>query len=60
MEHILHALNEHIAHQNWLLRCERNARDEVEKELEAVKAENHRLNRIVQDHPSREASTHEP
>jgi len=54
MDHLLKALDEHIAHQDWLLRCEKNAKEELEKEVDKLKAENHRLNQRLKDDEARE------
>jgi hypothetical protein len=47
MDHILKALDEHIAYQNWLLKCEVSAREELEKEVDKQKSENRRLSELV-------------
>ncbi len=37
MDHVLKALDEHIAHQDWLLKCARREIDELRDELEKIK-----------------------
>ena len=63
MDHLFKALDEHIAHQEWLLKCERNAKEALEKEAEALRAENRRLGILVQeiekDKPVQGADKHE-
>ncbi len=54
MDHILKALDEHIAYQNWLLKCEISAREELEKEADKLKSENRRLCGLVKDYEARE------
>ncbi len=44
MDHLFKALDEHIAHQEWLLKCERNAKEALEKENSALRDENAALN----------------
>ena len=50
MDHILKALDEHIAYQNWLLKCEISAREELEKEADKLKSENRRLDGLVKEY----------
>jgi cell division protein FtsB len=54
MDHILKALDEHIAYQGWLLKCEISAREELEKEADKLKSENRRLSGLVKDYEARE------
>lgn len=49
MDHLFKALDEHIAHQEWLLKCERNAKEALEKEGDALRAENARLAGLVRE-----------
>lgn len=37
MDHVLKALDEHIAHQDWLLKCARREIDELREEVEKLK-----------------------
>ena len=37
MEHVLKALDEHIAHQDWLLKCARREIDELQTALDALR-----------------------
>ncbi len=39
MDHVLKALDEHIAHQEWLLKNARREADELRAELEKVRGE---------------------
>lgn len=37
MDHVLKALDEHIAHQDWLLKCARREIDELRQEVERLR-----------------------
>jgi hypothetical protein len=50
MDHVLKALDEHIAYQSWLLKCEIGLRKELEKETDRLKSENRRLSALVKDY----------
>ena len=39
MDHVLKALDEHIAHQDWLLKCARQEIDSLRDELKKAQAE---------------------
>ncbi len=47
MDHLFKALDEHIAHQEWLLKCERNAKEALEKEAEVLRGETRRLSLLL-------------
>lgn len=36
MDHVLKALDEHIAHQDWLLKCARREIDELREQVEKL------------------------
>ena len=49
MDHLFKALDEHIAHQEWLLKCERNAKEALEREAEGLRGENRRLSLLLKE-----------
>lgn len=54
MDHVLKALDEHIAYQSWMLKCEKSAREELEKEADKLKSENRRLCGLVKEYEARD------
>jgi hypothetical protein len=59
MDHILKVLDEHIAYQNWLMKCEAGTREELEKEADKLKSENRRLSELIKEYEAREKAATE-